>query len=165
VIGAEQFPHLPSVRFERTVPGPIEEVWEFLTRPGRLPAWFGEGVIEPRIGGAVQLMDGHIRGVVTQWKPPHRLAHTWNVFAPGETESAYPESYLTLALAEQGDQVVLALTHLPVLERFEKQNAMGWATFLDMVEAAARGQPVEPRSAYTQRNAKRFGVDLDNLAR
>lgn len=60
--------------------------------------WFGRGTIEPREGGAVTFMDGHIRGVVTQWKPPRLLAYTWNVFTPGETESSYPESYLTIAL-------------------------------------------------------------------
>jgi hypothetical protein len=57
------------------------------------------------------------------------------------------------------------LTHLPVLERFEKQNAMGWHTFLDMLDAAVRGEPPEPRAAYMQRNAARYGVDLSKLAR
>jgi hypothetical protein len=45
------------------------------------------------------------------------------------------------------------------------QNAMGWHTFLDMLEAALRGEPAEPRQAYMQRNAARYGVDLSNLAR
>ena len=37
---------------------------------------------------------------------------------------------------------------------------MGWHTFLDMVDAAARGAPVEPREAYMKRNAERYGVEL-----
>jgi uncharacterized protein YndB with AHSA1/START domain len=163
--GAEPFPRVASVRFERVVPGPIERVWDVLARPERLPAWFGEGTIEPRDGGAVRLMGGHIRGVVTQWRPPRRLAYSWNVDSPGETESAYPESYLTLELSERDGEVLLVLTHLPVLERFEKQNAMGWATFLDLVEDALRGRPAASREAHMTRNAERFGVDLQNLAR
>jgi uncharacterized protein YndB with AHSA1/START domain len=160
-----QFQKAPMVRFERTLPGPIERVWEFLTNTGRLPAWFGEGTIEPREGGTVILMDGHIRGVVTQWKPPHRLSYTWNVFSPGETESSYPESYLTIELESRGEDVRLTLSHLPVLERFEKQNAMGWHTFLDVLEAALRGESHESRQTYMSRNAQRYGVDLDHLAR
>src|SRR2546430_13692581 len=61
-----------AVSFERVLPGPIERVWEFLTAVERLPSWFGEGTIEPREGGAVSLMGGHVRGVVTQWRPPRR---------------------------------------------------------------------------------------------
>jgi hypothetical protein len=42
-------------------------------------------------------------------------------------------------LAPHEDQVVLTLEHLPVFARFVKLNAMGWHTYLDMVEAAVRG--------------------------
>jgi uncharacterized protein YndB with AHSA1/START domain len=160
----DPFTRVPAVRFERLMAGPIEHAWEVLTLPERLPAWFGEGSIGPGEGGKVELMGGHIRGVVTQWRPPTKLAYAWNVFAPGEEISAYPESYLTLELAERGDQVLLTLTHLPVLERFERQNALGWAAFLDMLEDVLAGRPVEDRSAYMKRNAKRFGVDLQNVA-
>ena len=79
--------------------------------------------------------------------------------------SPYPESYLTIELETRGDEVLLTLTQLPVLERFEKQNAMGWHTFLDMLGAAVRGEPPEPRQATMKRNAARYGVDLSNLAR
>jgi uncharacterized protein YndB with AHSA1/START domain len=156
----------PGVRFERRLPGPIEKVWAHLTQPDALPGWYGSGsTIEPREGGQVRLNDGHIRGVVTQWRAPVKLAHTWNVFAPGETVSAYPESYLTIELAPEGDAVALTLVHLPVLERFEPQNAMGWATFLDMLEAAAKGEPAQPPRVYMEANAARYGVDLANLER
>jgi len=158
-----QFQKAPMVRFERILPGPIDRVWEFITSTERLPAWFGHGHIEPRQGGTVTLIDGHIRGVVTQWHPPHRLAYTWNVFSPGESESRYPESYLSIELESRGDDVQLTLTHLPVLERFEKQNAMGWHTFLDLLDAALRGNSAQSREAFITRNAQRYGVDLNQL--
>lgn len=103
--------------------------------------------------------------MVTQWDPPHELAHTWSVSSPGEVKSAYPESNVTLTLEPRGSDVILTLAHLPVLERFEKQNAMGWRTYLDMTEAAVRGESPHPRSAYMKRNAERYGVDLGSLAR
>lgn len=55
--------------------------------------------------------------------------------------------------------------HLPLLERFEKQNAMGWQTCPGMLAAAVRGEPVQPREAYMERNAAVYGVDLSNPAR
>jgi uncharacterized protein YndB with AHSA1/START domain len=156
----------PGVRFWRRLPGPIERVWAHLTDPARLSGWYDAGsLIEPREGGAVRLNDGHIRGVVTQWRPPVKFAHTWNVFGPGESASAYPESYLTLELAVEEADVALTLTHLPVLDRFEPQNAMGWATFLDILDDTANGREVQPRGAYMARNAGLYGVDLGNLQR
>jgi uncharacterized protein YndB with AHSA1/START domain len=160
-----QLKRVAMVQFERILPGPIERVWTFLTDASKLPGWFGEGTIEPCVGGAVNLMNGHFRGVVTQWQPPRRLTYSINVFNPGDADAHYPESYLTLELEPRGNEVVLTLTHLPVLDRFEKQNAMGWHTFLDMLGAAMRGQANEPRQVHMQRNAARYGVDLTNLAR
>jgi uncharacterized protein YndB with AHSA1/START domain len=155
-----------GVRFQRALPGPVERVWAHLTECQKLAGWYGEGAaIEPREGGTVRLGGGHIRGVVTQWQPNRRLAYTWNVFGPGEKESAYPESYLTFDLAPRRDDVLLTLTHMPVLDRFEKQNAMGWHTFLDMLGAAVLGEPVEARGVYMKRNAETYGVDLGNLVR
>jgi hypothetical protein len=107
-------------------------------------------------------MGGHIKGLVTHWNPPQKLTYTWNVFNPGDTVSPYPESYLTLTLVPKENETVLTLEHLPVLERFVRLNAMGWHTYLDMVEAAVRGQSVETREAYMARNAKRYGIDLAN---
>jgi uncharacterized protein YndB with AHSA1/START domain len=110
-------------------------------------------------------MGGHVRGVVTQWKPNRRLAYTWNVFGPNDTESPYPESYLTFELEPRVGDVRLTLVHLPILERFEKQNMMGWHTFLDMLDAVVRGQTIEAREACMKRNARLYGVDLNNLQR
>jgi uncharacterized protein YndB with AHSA1/START domain len=163
------FVKLAGVKLERLLPGPITRVWDHLTRPELLPTWFGDkSSIEPRVGGAVRLMDGHIRGTVTQWSPPERLSYTWNVFGPGDqpdATSAYPQSYLTLTLETRGDQVLLRLDHMPVLERFEKQNAMGWHTFIDILSDTLRNQPPLPRHDYMVRNAARYGVDLNNLQR
>lgn len=163
------FLKMPGVRMERLLPGPIERVWEHLTNTVLLNAWFGEkSHIEPRQGGSVRLMDGHIRGTITQWHPPRRLSYTWNVFGPGdapEAMSAYPESYLMFTLEPRGDNVLLVLSHLPVLERFEKQNAMGWHTFLDILTDTLAGRKVRTRQEYMVRNSARYGVDLNNLQR
>jgi uncharacterized protein YndB with AHSA1/START domain len=154
---------VPGVRFERTLPGPVENIWQHLVDPRLLPEWYGEATLEAREGGTISLMGGHVRGLITRCRPPRLLLYTWNVFGPEETESAYPESYLTLELTPRGQDVWLTLTHLPVLERFEKQNAMGWHTFLDLLEGAVRGTATPGRKTLTERNARLYGVDLQNL--
>ena len=60
------------------------------------------------------------------------------MFNPGDVVSPYPESYLTLALRPQENDVALTLEHLPVLDRFVRLNALGWHSYLDMVEAGVR---------------------------
>lgn len=160
-----QFNKEASVHFVRIMPGPIERVWEVLVNTQLLPGWYGVGYIEPRQGGAISLMDGHIRGVVTQCFPPDKISYTWNVFDVGQERSSFPESYLTLELEAREKSVLLTLNHLPILVQYEKQNAMGWHTYLDMLEAALSGETVEARPHYMKINAARYGIDLANLAR
>ena len=159
------FTHAHMVRFDRALAATPETVWNVLTDFTRLPQWYGNGALEKKVGGAVRLMGNHIRGTVTQWQPPRKLAYSWNVFGSNDEASPYPESYLTLELSPQVSGTMLTLTHLPVLEQFEKVNAMGWHTYLDMVKAAVTGAPLEAREVYARRNAQRYGVDLSNMPR
>lgn len=148
-----------AVRFERLLPGPIERVWAHLTESQYLAGWLGGGTVEPRAGGAVNFMDGHIRGVVTQWQPPRLLILTWNVFSPGETQSQYPESYVAFRLTPEGDQVRLTLTHRPINAAFEGRTLMGWHTLLELLGAQLRGEALEPRPVVMERNRIRYGVE------
>jgi len=154
-----------AVIFERILPASPEKCWAFLTETARLTEWYGEGAIEPREGGKVNFMNGHIRGVVTGWRPGEFFAHTWNVFSPGETVSNWPVSYLEFTLAADGQNTKLTLTHRPIFKAVQAQTMMGWQTYLDMLETAMRGQTVGPRDVYMQKNAALYGVDLNNLKR
>jgi uncharacterized protein YndB with AHSA1/START domain len=148
------------VRFERRMPGPLERAWEFITSSEHLGKWLMAGSIEPREGGAVNLGDGHIRGVVTQWQPPRRLTYTWNVFSPGEMVSGFPESYVTFELEPIGDSVQLVLTHRPILlKEFEGRTMMGWHTLLDSLVAVAQGRQPEARDVAMERNRVLYGVE------
>jgi uncharacterized protein YndB with AHSA1/START domain len=156
--------------FRRLLPGPIEKVWAHLTDTKLLPVWFSEdSSIEGRQGGVVRLMGGHIRGVVTQWQPPKKLIYTWNVFDPNDgldAVSVYPESYPTFELEpREGNQVALTFTHLPILERFVPQSAVGWHTMLDILIATLNGESIEDRAVFMGKNAELYNVDLNNLAR
>jgi hypothetical protein len=84
---------------------------------------------------------------------------------PRPSQIPYPESYLTLDLAAAGAAVKLTLLHLPVLEQFEAQNAMGWHSYLDILRAKLLGDEAPTLASYMEKNAKLYGVDLNYLAR
>jgi uncharacterized protein YndB with AHSA1/START domain len=159
--------NVACLTFTRLLPGPIDKVWDHLTNTKLLPSWFGDdSYIEPRVGGRVQLMGGHIRGIVTQWRPPTKLIYTWNVFEPDDpldSDSKYPESYPTFELQGLVDGVLLTFKHFPVTDRFVPQSAMGWHSMIDILDAVLRGREEPSRVDLTQKNAKIYGVDLDNI--
>ncbi len=147
-----------AMRFVREFDAPAEKVWAFLTDSKKLPEWYGEGAIEPREGCAVALMGGHVRGVVTGWRPPQFLAYTWNVFSPGENGSRFPISYLEFTLEESR----LTLIHRPIPQAMQNQTMMGWHTMLDLIEAGLRGD-FPKRSDLFPKNAERYGVNINKL--
>ena len=163
-----------AVKFVREWSQPASRVWQFLTDAALLPEWYGAGNIEPREGGAVSLMGGHIRGVVTGWRPEKFLGYTWNVFSPGEAEassseaigqskkSAWPVSYLEFHLEAEGSGTRLTLIHRPIPEAMQKPTAMGWHTMLELIEAGLNGAHPK-RADLFAKNAKRYGVDIGKL--
>lgn len=65
-----------ALRFERLFPGPIERVWDWLTKPELVELWFTQQRIEPWVGGKVEGSFGAgdaWTATVTDWSPPHRL--------------------------------------------------------------------------------------------
>lgn len=128
-----------TVRFERTLRGPIARVWDHLTDSRHLSVWFGsegmESAVEPRIGGNVSLMGGGITGEVKEWQPYTKLTYSWNV-----TGVPAPETVVTFDLSEAGDSVRLALTHGPIGIGFKAATLSGWHTFLDRLEAMLGGE-------------------------
>ena len=89
-----------AVRFVRDFDAPPAKVWAFLTDSRAVcPNGMAMAAIEPREGGTVSLMGGHIRGVVTGWRPEKFLGYTWSVFSARRRASrAWPVSYLEMAL-------------------------------------------------------------------
>ena len=72
----------PAVRFERTYPHPIDQVWAAVSTPEGLAGWFPSKVdIEPRAGGVIAFSgDPNVddsTGVVLAFDPLQRLAFTW----------------------------------------------------------------------------------------
>ncbi|MDB6167552.1 MAG: ATPase [Verrucomicrobia bacterium] len=148
-----------ELRFVRTLPGPIERVWDYLTDPEKRARWFAGGPMELRAGGKMRLdfrhkdiapdetpPEGHkqhhdpghsMAGTVTRCEPPRVLAFTFG--SDGESEA-------TFELTPQGKNVLLVLTHratsgdLPYMADF----GSGWHTHLTHLIALLEGAPRPP---------------------
>ena len=93
-----------TVTLSRSYPTDIQELWDAITRPERIPRWFLpiSGDLEP--GGRYQF-EGNAGGVITACEPPSRLELTWEF---GEFVS-----WVELRVSEDGaDRARLTLTHI-----------------------------------------------------
>jgi uncharacterized protein YndB with AHSA1/START domain len=70
-----------EVRILRTLPGPIERVWEYLTDPEKRARWFCGGVLEQKAGGKVEFAMVH-KNIAPNEKPPAKYAQVQD---PGVT--------------------------------------------------------------------------------
>ncbi|HLZ87027.1 MAG TPA: SRPBCC family protein [Puia sp.] len=137
-----------TLRFERTLRGPIERVWAYLTESEKRGKWLAKGEMELFEGGKVNLYflhnelspeawdipekfkgmeGGHgFTGTVLRVNPPHLLSFTWE----GDSE-------VTFELHETDDAVLLQLTHrkLPTDQASRLSVLGGWHTHLDILVA------------------------------
>lgn len=146
-----------EVRLVRTLPGPIERIWEYLTDDEKRARWFAGGPMEPKKGGKMELHflhkniapDEHppeefkevheagfkMPGTVLRWEPPRVLSYTFD-----------EDSDVTFELTPQGKNVVLVLTHrsrgpdLPSISGY----ASGWHSHLSLLLALLEGAPRPP---------------------
>lgn len=147
-----------TIRFERLLPGPIERVWDHLTKPECLATWLAPGEMELRVGGRVELRfdvqeaperakaGAIIRGVVTRCEPPRALAYSWSDASPGQppAESPIGESVVTFELEARGEDVLLVLTHRRLRTAMITKFGAGWHTHLGVLLARMSGQEPEP---------------------
>jgi len=152
-----EFGHVtgPGVfRIERELPGPIERVWTYLTHAEKRRKWFGDGPMQLRSDGRVELQfrfseltseqtpaneqdSCAIVGRVTRCDPPRLLSFTW-----GEEPDA---SEVTFELTPRGEKVLLVITHrrLPDRETMVRVAA-GWHTHIELLSDCFAGGPLHP---------------------
>ncbi len=165
-----------EVRIIRTLPGPIERVWDYLVDPAKRRLWFAGGPMEPREGGRVELFfqhknivphevppeqfkTGHDTGytkdcTILRWEPPHVLSFTFD-----------KESDVTFELKPEGEKVLLVVTHrsrggdLPSLSGF----ASGWHTLLAQLVALIEASPRPPFWPMFQQMKDEYQKTIDSL--
>lgn len=153
-----------TIRFKRLLPGPIERVWEYLTKPDSLATWLAPGEFDPREGGQVELRfdvreapdrakaGTIIRGVVTRCEPPLALAYTWVDASSNRRpeENPVPDSVVTFELEARGENVLPVLTHRRLPATLAPSFGAGWHTHLSILQARLGGE--EPEAFLTVYN-------------
>lgn len=145
-----------TLRIERTLPGPIERVWDYIVDGEKRRLWLAGGAIEPRIGGHVQhdfdnskISDNddtppekyakyagpmQLEGEVLEYDPPRLLAYTWG-----------KNSRVRFELSKQGKDVRLVLTHERLPNRDEILSvSAGWHTHLGILQDVLASNAARP---------------------
>jgi len=144
------------LRFERRFQHPVERVWDALTRPERIPEWWGEGEVElelveggkydVRTTGPPELVEAVIaeagedgltqHNTVLRVDPPVLFEHTF-----GD-----PDSIARWELQRDADGCRLTLTHTEPpsfdITSDGPRDLAGWHTVLDRFAAVIDGKPV-----------------------
>jgi uncharacterized protein YndB with AHSA1/START domain len=112
-----------AVQLTRTFRTLVDDLWDAVTSPVRLPRWFLPVSGELRLGGRYQL-EGNAGGTITTCDPPRLLFLTW--------EFAGEVSWVEVRLAAEADgRSRLTLTHIvPADAHWEKYGpgatGVGW---------------------------------------
>jgi uncharacterized protein YndB with AHSA1/START domain len=162
------FPEPGTIRFERLLPGPIERIWDYLTKSELKAKWLSAGDVEPRLGGKVEfkfkhselsetddptpekykhMQDGtYFEGKVTVWEPPRKLSYTWGEDTGEESEVTYE------LIPKQNNKVLLTLTHVRLGDdpNILISVGAGWHTHLGILTDLLEGNP--PKGFWTVHN-------------
>lgn len=156
-----------TIRFTRTLPGPIERVWSYLVDPEKRSKWLASGPMEEWLGGALRLewlhknMDvvpelipekfkhlenGHtMDSRITRFVPPRLLAFQW-----GKRADALSE--VIIELSEEDGMVRLTLTHAGLPSRGDLLGISGgWHAHLDVLVEHLNGRTA---TGFWARNAE-----------
>jgi uncharacterized protein YndB with AHSA1/START domain len=100
------------------VAAPPSAVWDALTDPAELAAWFGaDAEVDLRAGGAIRFRwaDGsERRGLVIDVDPPRRLAFRWRGLRVGAVGlAAAGATVVAFTLEAQGDGTRVTVTESP----------------------------------------------------
>jgi uncharacterized protein YndB with AHSA1/START domain len=131
-----------TLRFERTLPGSIETVWSYVTKPELLARWLAVVDVELREGDAVEfrilLAEDRpsrtvLHGVVAKCERPRVLSYSW------DDPRSPNESWNTFELEPRGASVHLVLTQKGIGDGALSRSAAGWHVFLGWLEDRLRG--------------------------
>ena len=88
---------------ERLYGTDVEDLWDAITSPERIPRWFLPITGDLRLGGRYQL-EGNAGGEITRCEPPRTLAVTWEI--GGQV------SWVIVSLSPEGERALLRLEHV-----------------------------------------------------
>lgn len=130
-----------ELTLSRTFPTTVDDLWDAVTDPERLPRWFLPVSGDLRLGGRYQL-EGNAGGEITMCDPPSGFDATW--------EMGDQVSWIELRLSPAADGATFALTHIAhVDERWDEFGpsavGIGWdLAVMGLTLHLASGEAVDP---------------------
>jgi len=127
-----------TLRFERRMRHPVEQVWRAISRAEHLSAWYPVQVkeIPLEVGAEVEFYDENgtvYPSVVSEYEPQRILAFR---DAGGDE--------VRLELTAEGKETLLVFTHSFAEEVPPAQHATGWHACFEALDAVLDERPVPP---------------------
>jgi uncharacterized protein YndB with AHSA1/START domain len=145
-----------TIRFERILPGSIEQAWHYLTSPEGIAAWLcAEATVDHLAGGRISLHFANqdpdsrhiyrVRGRISEYVAPKLLAYTWFETSVDLT------SKVRFELEERDGNVALTITHSYISPEFMPKVGAGWHSHLEVLIALLNGErPPEQMQRYNE---------------
>lgn len=133
-----------TLTFRRVYHHSPERVWEAIATPEGLREWLlcTHAVIEPRVGGTIELVSGppayHSTGKILAWDPPRVLEYEWNV-APVPEMPRGERAIFRYELVPDGDSTRVTVTYRRITKETARGFLPGLHVFLDRLEAQLDG--------------------------
>ena len=125
----------PALRFERQLDDPVERVWEAVTQPDELAAWFPARVSYDELRAGTELSfvfpggEGPPgSGEVVDLDPPRRFVFTWD------------DDRLSFDLSPSDGGCLLVFTHVFDDRSTAARDAAGWHVCFDLLERSLGGE-------------------------
>jgi uncharacterized protein YndB with AHSA1/START domain len=140
-----------TMTFHRRLPYSIDAVWAAITEPAERKAWFGETAIEPRVGGAIEMMPDEppaapdakrMTGRILVWSPPAENGFHSAVFEHEWRQRIVDDGVVRYELTEDGDGTILVFTHRGLSLGNAQGFIPGTHAFLDRLAAHLAGTEI-----------------------
>lgn len=134
---------LASLRVQRRLSHPPEDVWKALTDPAEVTQWMQapNAAIDGRPGGQVDIDAAlHVTGRILAWDPPRVFEHELKI-APSKATPAGEDAVLRYDLEPDGDGCLLTMTFTRLTATTARLFSGGIRGGLDRLEAHLAARP------------------------
>ncbi|AVT39264.1 SRPBCC family protein [Plantactinospora sp. BB1] len=149
-----------TVLLRRTYDTSMDDLWDAVTNPERLPRWFAPVTGEFKLGGRYQV-EGNAGGEIIRCEPPRLFRLTWVFGEPAE--DGFSEVEVRLSPGDGAERVVFELEHIAVTdpERWTEYGpgavGVGWDLALLGLGLYLGGQAITDPNAWGEsREAREF---------
>lgn len=161
------------IEMQRLLPGPIERIWDYLTKSDLRQQWLASGDMDLNVGAPCELVWHHDRTTTPPGKRPETMTSSESVLPSRITACEPPhklgfmfwsDSEVIFELKTVGAKVLLTLTHRNLPSRSMMVGvSTGWHTHLDVLAARISNEKIENFwdhwRAYKQLYETRLPVD------